>query len=264
MNSIDDGGYDILGVLLKYIRFDGLPDAYVRFLTQEDGGGMGEEHLASLEAFRKYYDKKFEFWRPPVGKEHHKSAVWKAAAKVMSYLLKGKKADYREYLNDLFDLKKCNESNLKFNPICRSKQDVWTDEMNKYTGLKQKEYEHLCWLARPRILFEKLQEPELGDPADRFYIILYAEWNWMQVLDRIFPDVDYLKTHIGKTGLKKGSPTAYRYYFDRNDRIVFAYLNINYLGDARMEEFCEGLLKKRPDLKDRILKASPGENHSWE
>lgn len=257
MKDIDPKFHGILKIILNYIRFDGSPKAYVRFLTMEDGGGMGEEYLESPEAFKDYYDQPFEYGPPSFKPEvHPKSDVWQAAAKVMAILCHGEINQSHDYLPLLFKKELGRESNIKFNPICRSKQDIWTEKMNSYTGLSKKEYEHLCWLARPRILHQKLEE--LDHPDNHFYIILYAEWSWMQVLDRIFPNIDYRKTETVKTGKGGRSPVAYRYYFDSKDKILFAYLNINYLNDQRVKDFCEGLLTNRPDLKSRIPKAERG------
>ncbi len=240
---------EIVGQVLNFIRWDGTTDAYVRFLTLEDGGELGDQ-LKTRDAFKAYLSKKFEPWSPEFKDDvHSKSAVWKAASKVMAEVRYGDLDRYQEYLPDLFNKEKGRESNIKFNPVCRPNVGWWKDtKAEEYTGLAKKEYENLCWLARPRILFDKFSA--IGKANRHLYIILYGEWAWMQVLALLFPDIDFLATVTEKSSAQTRAKVYYRYYFDSKGKLRFAYLNINQPSNENIRQFCQGLIKHDQKLKE--------------
>ncbi len=242
---------DLVRKMLGFIRWDGHPQAYVRFLTLEDGGNLVEE-LKTKEAFMDYLNKRFEYWSPDYDKKvHPKSAVWRAASKVMSVLCNGDLDGSDQYLPKLFSKEEGREANIKFNPVCRPNAGWWdTDTVAKYTGLSNREYKDLCWLARPEILFKKLNQD--GKADEHLYIILYGEWDWIQVLREIFPNIDYPGTEKKTSAGVKRPKVYYRYYFEAEKRLRFAYLNINRPGNAQIKAFAQGLLKYDPQLPGKI------------
>ena len=200
-----------------------------------------------------YLDKPFEPWSPPkVETYHYKSPVWQAAAKVMQCMHGKELSDYKEYIQHLFNLGiGKREQHKVLTPVCRPNVGWWKDtKAEEYTGLAKKEYENLCWLARPRILFDKFSA--IGKADRHLYIILYGEWAWMQVLALLFPDINFLATVTEKSSAQTRAKVYYRYYFDSKGKLRFAYLNINQPQQREHKAILPGSYKARPEIEGAV------------
>ena len=234
---------ELVRKILQYVRWDGEAHNPIRFLTMEDGGGLGEEQLGSLQAFDKHFSQEFEYWKP--GESVEKGLPGRVISKVMTVLCGNDISTWEEYRKQLY--RTGRESNIKFYPVSRRSADWWNDRITEYTGLGPKQYDELCWLARPRILGNKLKA--VGEPKKYYYIILYREWDWMQCLRMIFEDIDFLATKTAWKNEEGSGPIHYRFYYDSQGKQIFACLPIRALSEETIKKFCDEI---SPDVRSRL------------
>lgn len=240
------------------IRIDGDPSFPFCFMTIEDGGRPYETKTELMEDINRSGLCRGNFTKGKESEPGELGVPGKKIAKLMTCFKSGSNAinQWREYSRDV--LYKEYEFNLKFYPLARNSQSLWTKNYESWTGMTRGEYMEFCSLDRPDVIYSN-KEIKKHLNVEKHYIITSVKWEWFQFIKKIFPDeiMDYRKSSTKNVGrfVDKMGREMYSFYFKKDGRLAYAYFPIfrRPLPDDYIQKFAERYMKLAEKSKVNVF-----------
>lgn len=212
--------------ILEFVRWDGPSEAPIYFLTMEDGIGFNSNELKSKKSFYRYFKNIDANWLPN-NTTNMKTCgrMGQRISKIMTVLLNNDTKGWRQYMN--LSLYKKNEANIKFYPIARYDARKWNIKIQEYTGLKIGQYEMLCKKKRIDIFLNKNRQFCLS--KDKFYIIADSKAPWINVLKKVFGDLDASVDEPLSSKFTENHHQHTVFYYNKDHKLVAAECNLNFM-----------------------------------